>query len=742
MALSIKQMGKSIFIATVLFLNPFIGLMPEAQSQFRGGEIVYGCTQAGNFRFVMKLYRDCGSSNTFSDTLWLTTNATGFDSIGMTQIAGTDISPDCDCLASGVPLNCASATQYGTGAIEELVYTSDAFHPTGVGLTGVPPLTGWQFVFQGCCRAPTDNLSGSNNPFALTTTIFPYFQAQLNHCFDQSPEFLFPPVLTGCAGDPHALFQVPLESEFDSLSFDLVAPLSGTSTPITTYQAGYSAASPLPDTIHHPGNQPVTFDPATGDLLFLSHTTGSFALALRVTAWKCGVKVTEIHREAHVLIVPCSHGSASELTIQSGLLYKGILYRIETIFAGESLTEWISALDSTGCASASPHGIALSAVGAMFGSPMNSNGCPGTPCAQLTPSIPNGGSLTDSTFVQTVFSWQTNFTHVPFVVSCGPGISRHDFVFMASNRKCPVPAVSYGVLRVALKIKDPDPPIPLKCISVLPNGDVSLEWSQSTDTIGSFYGYELRYSSSPNGPFNQVTVISNISQTSYTHQVGNAHLQPLYYQLLLKERFTGGLTPLPYDTAATPTLTVTSGTSSNVSHLSWQGIRDIFLPSSSGVYEVHRKLQAGGWISIGTTTTTAYTDTFPPGETLVKYRITLTDTVVNNGVPTPCISESNAAEMNSISVHGSNQEMRFLMGKPVPNPAIDIVVLPVEVSTQGSIAAVIADITGKHHIQYTFPVEKGNNTLIIEVASLPPGVYFFTAHYQGMKQLIRLVVMR
>jgi hypothetical protein len=736
------QMRNTYFIASIVFMTLFIGLVPEGRSQFRGGEILYGCTPAGNIRFVMHLYRDCGSANTFADTLWLTTNATGFDSIGMTRVASNDISPACDCLASGAPLTCSLATQYGTGAMEELVYTSDAFYPAGAGLMGVPPPTGWQFVFQSCCRAPTDNLAGLSNNFALTTKMFSYLQTPVNYCFDQSPQFLLPPVLTGCAGDPHALFQVPLEPEIDSLSFEITSPLTDASSPINTYQTGYSAVSPLPGPSQHPNNQAVTFDPVTGDLLFLSYTTGSFALAIRVTAWKCGIKVTEIHREVHILITPCHHGSTPELAMQSGILNQGILYSTDSLFAGEPLSAWISALDTTGCASSGPHDVALSAVGAMFGAPMNSNGCLYGPCAQLTPPIPHGGSLTDSTFVQTVFDWQTSGAHVPYVISCGPRPSQHDFVFIASNKKCPVPAVSYGVLRVALKIKEPDPPIPLSCISVLPNGDVTLAWSEHTNTISSFFAYELRYTTNPNGPFVQLTSIQNISQTSYTHQGANAHLQPLHYQLLLKEIFTGGVTPIPFDTAATPTLTVTTGTPSNVAHLSWQGIRDGFPPSSAGVYEVHRELQGGGWSVIGATTATSFIDTFPAGETLVKYRITLTDTVVNNGVPSPCVSESNVAEVNTISVHPKSPEIRFHIGNPVPNPASERVVLPVEVSTEGSLIAVVTDITGNHYKGYTFPVVRGSNTIPLEVASWAPGVYFFTAHYGGMKQVIRLVVVR
>ncbi len=734
--------SNACYIGSILFMVLFIGFVTEVRSQFRGGEILYGCTSAGNIRFVMHLYRDCGSANTFADTLWLTTNATGFDSIGMIRVAATDISPECDCLTSGAPLNCSLATQYGTGAIEELVFSSDAFYPNGVGLMGVPPPTGWQFVFQGCCRAPTDNLAGLSNNFALTTTMFPYLQTPVNNCFDQSPRFLMPPIHTGCAGDPHALFQVPLEPEIDSLSFEITSPLTGASSPINTYQTGYSAVSPLPGPLHHPNNQAVTFDPVTGDLLFRSYTTGSFALAIKATAWKCGVKVTEIHREIHVLIKACHHGSTPDLAMQSGVLNQGILYRTDSLYAGESLSAWISALDTTGCASSGPHDVALSAVGAMFGVPMNSNGCLYGQCAQLTPPITHGGSLTDSTFVQTVFDWQTSGAHLPYVISCGPKPSQHDFVFIASNKKCPVPAVSYGVLRVALKAKEPDPPIPISCISVLPNGDVTLSWSEHTNTTGSFFAYELKHSTNPIGPYVQLTSIQNISQTSYTHQGANAHLHPVYYQLLLKEKYTGGVTPTPFDTAATPTLSVTTDTPSNVAHLSWQGIRDGFLPSSAGIYEVQRELQAGGWSVIGATTATSFIDTFPAGETLVKYKITLTDTVVNNSGPAPCFSESNEAVISTISVYPISCKTPFLIGTPVPNPASERVFLPVDVPVEGNLIVLVSDVAGKVIFECTFPVMKGRNNIPLEVISWETGIYFFTAKYGGMKQVIRLAVVR
>lgn len=734
--LHISRYATTTFLAFIFwFVIPY-----DTQACFRGGEIFWNCTPAGNFQFVMYLYRDCGSPNTFSDTLWLSTNATGFDSIGMVRLMANDKSPHCDCMDAGAPLNCAAATQYGTGAIEEIIYTSDAFYPSGVNLTGVPPPSGWHFIFEGFNRAPTDNLGAGTNNFALVTTIYSILNIPVNTCFDHSPSFLFPPFLTGCAGDPHALFQVPKDLEFDSLRFELVAPLNNATSYISTYQPGYSSVSPLPGSTLHPGNQPATFDPATGDILFTSYTPGAFALAIRVNAWKCGSKVAEIHREIHILVITCQNHNTPALNIQGASPVQGIMYLTDTVFAGELLTNGISTGSTTGCGAINPYDVALTAFGGMFGFPMNNNGCVAPPCAQLTPTIPQGGSLTDSSFVHTIFNWQTAASHMSNNILCGVRPTYHDFVFIASNKVCPMLAVSYGILRFALKNKAPDPPIPLQCVSVLPNGDVTLQWSEAIDTLNSFYAYQLKHASDPNGPFTILASIQNKAQTSYLHQGANAHLQPTYYTLLLQEKYTGGVMPIPFDTVSSPTLTVTKSVTSNIAHLSWNGIRNMFLPTSAGVYEVYRELQPGSWAMTGTTTATSYIDTFPAGTLLVRYRIALSDTLVNGSISTVCQSNSNVAELIIISAPTHGTGAAFHLGNPTPNPASQKVYIPLEAGADGDLLLVVTDVTGKNRVEKMHRIVQGSNIIMLNVAAWSPGLYFFTAYYQDMKQTGKLMV--
>jgi hypothetical protein len=106
------------FSLGVIFLMIFLQLIPVAtvRAGYLGGEITWECTPQGNFRFIMKLIRDCAAPGTFDDTLWITSNFPGYDSIGMVRMAINDITPLCDRPASAA-LSCATATQTGSGAL-------------------------------------------------------------------------------------------------------------------------------------------------------------------------------------------------------------------------------------------------------------------------------------------------------------------------------------------------------------------------------------------------------------------------------------------------------------------------------------------------------------------------------------------------------------------------------------------------------------------------------------------------
>ena len=153
----------------ILLFSFFLLLLSSEEllaTHYMGGEITWECTSSGNFKFTMKLYRECytqngGSAANYGASVNLTTSAPGFNSIQMTRISVTDLSPDCGCLSQS-PIYCPGMSNGAAnmGALEEHVYTSDGSYPNGVPLTGTPPPSGWTFGYTSCCRNPSDNVTG------------------------------------------------------------------------------------------------------------------------------------------------------------------------------------------------------------------------------------------------------------------------------------------------------------------------------------------------------------------------------------------------------------------------------------------------------------------------------------------------------------------------------------------------------------------------------------------------------
>lgn len=140
----------------IVFSCAFVLLTVLANAtHFMGGEITWECLPNGNYRFIMKLYRECYTTNggqaaTFGNTETMYTTVPGIPSIIMTRISLEDISPVCNSNPVFQPKIFCPGLANGhanMGAIQEYIYTSDASYPNGITLSGVPPLTGWDLTF-------------------------------------------------------------------------------------------------------------------------------------------------------------------------------------------------------------------------------------------------------------------------------------------------------------------------------------------------------------------------------------------------------------------------------------------------------------------------------------------------------------------------------------------------------------------------------------------------------------------
>ena len=165
-------MKKILIVPLILFF--FVSSDLKA-THYMGGEITWECTSYGNFRFIMKLYRECyldsvNPAPNYGDSLSLMTTVPGFSSINMVRLQGypIDISPVCNSNTWFPHIYCDTSnypywTNPNLGAVQEHIYTSDVAYPNGVPLTGVPPTNGWMFYFQGCCRNPSTNIINAAN---------------------------------------------------------------------------------------------------------------------------------------------------------------------------------------------------------------------------------------------------------------------------------------------------------------------------------------------------------------------------------------------------------------------------------------------------------------------------------------------------------------------------------------------------------------------------------------------------
>ncbi len=595
-------------------------------SHLMGGEITWDCVGGGQYVFTMKLYRDCNGIATSPIVSLSVFNHPTVSSIPLSLISQSDISPSCN--AGGPAISCTGAESSPgwplsatpvSGAVQETVFQS-----APIALPGVPPTQGWIFTYDDCCRngSITNLQTAGAYGFTLRAVMYSYSGMNANPCFDSSPKFLESPSTVICVGYPFTYNHNAYDPELDSLSYSWAAPLDDfspvynppTDPVLIPFAPGYSATSPLPGVLQNPLNVPATINPATGEISFTSYTQGNFVTVVKVEAWKCGQLVAEIYREIQIVLLPCASNNPPTVTTT--------VYQ-DTVLAGTAVNLTLSGNDmdllSDGI---TPQTVTISATGTQFGIGFTStvSGCLNTPCATLTPASPVTGSMNAST----TFNWQTSCSHISNNSACNTHSNTYTFVFKTKDDFCPAPAekittVSITVLALPI-VESPQP----RCVSVLPNGDVTLTWSTPADTGGTFNSYQIYTSSSAAGPFTLLDSIFVYGQTSYTHIGANANVAPVYYYIETRSGCAGQVYSTAKDTVESIHLTV-SNPSNGTAVLSWNPIASPSISTSSGIYNIYQEFPIGSWTLVGTTTSLSFIDTIMVCNATVNYRVEIAD---------------------------------------------------------------------------------------------------------------------
>jgi gliding motility-associated-like protein len=634
----------------------FLMALPVDATHYMGGEITWECLPNGDFRFIMKLYRECYTTNgnaaaNFANTETMQTTVPGFPSITMTRITGwpVDISPACNTNPSFPHIVCTGMTPPGNanwGAVQEHVYTSDGAYPNGVPLTGVPPVNGWVFSHTSCCRNPCTNIPGSNGMnWYLRAIMYPYNNQNVSVCYDNSPKFQEIPRTVICTGYPFTYNHNASDKELDVLNFEWAQPWTGNNQPINTWSPGYSwnstaTTSPLPGIMHNPNNVPATVNLTTGEISFTSYTIGAFVTVTKVTAYKCGIKVAEIFREMQVVLLQCGTNTPPDVTPPfQNALGQYTLFN-DTVYAGEFVTFALSGTDFEFLPNSAPQTMTMQATGLQFGTGFTNTtaGCLAAPCATLTPAPPVTGQFG----VQTTFNWQTHCDHLAANAGCGTTSNLYTFVIRTQDDFCPAPAINIATITI-LVLDHPQLPSPrMGCTEVLPNGSVRLTWEEVIDTFGTFDSYWIYHSTNLAGPYTALDSIFNINTNTYLHNGANANNQINYYYFTTRSGCNADKMSLPTDTIETILLDVVNpGAAFGVANLSWNAPATPLNVGMSGVYEVFREYPPGNWVQIGTSNTSgvnAYVDIITVCSQFINYRVEMVDTFGYDslGAPLTC----------------------------------------------------------------------------------------------------------
>jgi len=525
------------FLATFFTISSYFSTNVFA-THYMGGEITWECipsgqNMAGQYIFTMKIYRECytsggNSAAQFGSTVTLMSNSPA-GSISMTEVSGwpKDISPVCNPDTSLPHLHCTGMPNGAgnMGACQEHVYKS-----APVKLNGVPPATGWIFYWGGCCRNGSANIYGQPS-FRLRAMMYPYGTQNAYPCFDNSPTFAEVPRTVIGTGYEFSYNNMAFDPDYDSLSFAWGTPLLSTGIPLSSYNAGYSYNSPLPGIAQDTNNIPATIDPISGQIHLRSYTTGAFVTSVKVTEYRCGIKIAEIWRDIQVVLV----NTATNMPATIFPVFGGSNGFDTIVSPGTLLTFNISSVDFQFHPNGTPQIMYLKQFSSQFGDYVPSSGgsqptlsqttgCLTPPCATLTPaSGPN--NLVSGTFsLGTTFSWQTTCAHMNVNSNCAnyQDTVFYQFLITILDDYCPVPAIQTKVIRIGVttNMQFLPPPVVDSTYFDYNTLEAHIVWKPVVDSTNSFKAYYIYYSPTYYGTYTLIDSTLNVNNTSFVHPKG------------------------------------------------------------------------------------------------------------------------------------------------------------------------------------------------------------------------------
>ncbi|MBS1634363.1 MAG: gliding motility-associated C-terminal domain-containing protein [Bacteroidetes bacterium] len=174
-------------------------------------------------------------------------------------------------------------------------------------------------------------------------------------------------------------------------------------------------------------------------------------------------------------------------------------------------------------------------------------------------------------------------------------------------------------------------PPSLRCVSVVPPGDVTLTWIIPADPLNQFTRYEVYHASVPTGPYTLVGNVTTYTQNTFTHVGANANLQTQYYYIITVS--STSVSSAPSDTLRSIYLNL-NNPGNGVGTLTWNSTRTPLLPSASTQYKLSREYPVGTWTQLYNGPGQMYRDTVSICQVAYNYIVETSDAF-------GCVSKSN-----------------------------------------------------------------------------------------------------
>lgn len=294
-----------------------------------GGVLTYECLGGGNYRFTMKMYRDCsdptGAGFDFNAPFTIYKgNDTELTTLFISPQTITSIDPDDNPCVELPPNIC----------VQEGIYIFE------YQFTDWPASESYHVSYQRCCRNNTiTNIQTPGDVGAtFTVELTPASQAVCNN----SPVYnTFPPIVI-CVNEPLAYDHSAVDAEGDQLVYELCAPLVGGGmgggtgcngitpnpacpppyNPVNFINPPYSPLNPMG------GNPAISINPVTGELTGTPNTLGQFVVGICVSEYRNGQLLSVVRRDFQFNVANCQSVIDAELTA-TGVTIDGDSYFIQ-----------------------------------------------------------------------------------------------------------------------------------------------------------------------------------------------------------------------------------------------------------------------------------------------------------------------------------------------------------------------------------------------------------------------------